>query len=65
MKPGHDDPAVHARALTKRYAGTDVVDDVDLTIRPGELFGFLGPNGAGKTTTIAMLCTCCGPAPDA
>jgi daunorubicin resistance ABC transporter ATP-binding subunit/daunorubicin resistance ABC transporter membrane protein len=57
MNPGHDDPALQARALTRRYAETDVVDAVDLTVRSGELFGFLGPNGAGKTTTIAMLCT--------
>jgi len=31
------------------------VDDLSLTIRPGEIFGFLGPNGAGKTTTIRMI----------
>ncbi len=32
-----------------------VVDELDLTVNPGEIFGFLGPNGAGKTTTIKML----------
>jgi ABC-2 type transport system ATP-binding protein len=31
------------------------VDDLTLTVRPGEIFGFLGPNGAGKTTTIKMI----------
>ncbi|MCK7468693.1 MAG: ATP-binding cassette domain-containing protein [Desulfosudis oleivorans] len=31
------------------------VDDLTLTVSPGEIFGFLGPNGAGKTTTIKML----------
>jgi ABC-2 type transport system ATP-binding protein len=31
------------------------VDDLDLTVRPGEIFGFLGPNGAGKTTTLKMI----------
>ena len=31
------------------------VDDLNLTVKPGEIFGFLGPNGAGKTTTIKML----------
>ena len=31
------------------------VDDLTLTVRPGEIFGFLGPNGAGKTTTIKLI----------
>ncbi len=31
------------------------VDDLTLTVKPGEIFGFLGPNGAGKTTTIKMI----------
>src|SRR5512136_2371396 len=31
------------------------VDDLTLTVRPGEIFGFLGPNGAGKTTTLKMI----------
>jgi ABC-2 type transport system ATP-binding protein len=45
-----------ARGLTKVY-NDDVtaVDDLDLEIRPGEVFGLLGPNGAGKTTTVLML----------
>jgi sodium transport system ATP-binding protein len=33
------------------------VDDLNFTVRPGEIFGLLGPNGAGKTTTLRMLCT--------
>ena len=41
--------------LTKRYAETLAVDNLNLTIREGEVFGLLGPNGAGKTTTILML----------
>jgi len=43
--------------VTKRYKGANVnaVDQLDLTVRPGEIFGFLGPNGAGKTTTIKMI----------
>jgi len=48
-------PAVEARGLTKRYGDTLAVDRLDLSIRPGEIFGLLGPNGAGKTTTILML----------
>ncbi len=41
--------------LTKRYGAKTAVDDLNLTIRKGEVFGLLGPNGAGKTTTILML----------
>lgn len=40
--------------LTKRYRNVTAVEDLTLTVRPGELVGFLGPNGAGKTTTIRM-----------
>ena len=42
--------------VTKNYGTRDAVQDLHLTIPPGELFAFLGPNGAGKTTTIKMLC---------
>ncbi len=41
--------------LTKQYGNITAVDNVNLEISKGELFGFLGPNGAGKTTTIKML----------
>ncbi|NBO93199.1 MAG: ABC transporter ATP-binding protein [Planctomycetia bacterium] len=40
----------------KRYGTKLAVEDLNLTIAPGELFAFLGPNGAGKTTTIKLLC---------
>lgn len=40
--------------LSKQYGRVTAVDQVNLAIRPGEIFGFLGPNGAGKTTTIGM-----------
>jgi ABC-2 type transport system ATP-binding protein len=45
--------------LTKVYEGSDfrAVDDLDLTVHRGEIFGLLGPNGAGKTTTAGMLTT--------
>ncbi len=45
--------------LTKVYAGTDfaAVDQLNLSVRGGEIFGLLGPNGAGKTTTAGMLTT--------
>jgi len=41
--------------LTKKYAKTVAVDDLNLAVSGGEIFGFLGPNGAGKTTTIRMM----------
>ena len=47
--------AIETRALTKRYGNKTVVDQLDLTVREGELFALLGVNGAGKTTTIRML----------
>ena len=46
--------AIATRGLTKRYGDMVAVDDLDLTVERGELYGFLGPNGAGKTTTIRM-----------
>jgi ABC-type multidrug transport system ATPase subunit len=47
---------VQTRGLTKRYDDAIVaVDDLDLRVRRGEVYGFLGPNGAGKTTTLRML----------
>jgi len=47
--------AIRTVGLTKRFGSARGVDDVDLEVRPGEIFGFLGPNGAGKTTTIRVL----------
>ncbi|CAI6084250.1 ABC transporter ATP-binding protein [Cohnella sp. JJ-181] len=41
--------------LTKRYGGKTVVDNVDMSIQAGDIYGFLGQNGAGKTTTLRML----------
>ncbi|MGZ3146733.1 ABC transporter ATP-binding protein [Lentzea chajnantorensis] len=46
---------VTTEKLTKRYGDRAVVDEVGLSVRRGEVYGFLGPNGAGKTTTIRML----------
>jgi ABC-2 type transport system ATP-binding protein len=42
-------------ALTKKYGGTTVVDDINFTARPGRVTGFLGPNGAGKSTSMRMM----------
>jgi ABC-2 type transport system ATP-binding protein len=48
-------PAVWARGLVRKFGKTTAVDDVDLTIAPGEFYGLLGQNGAGKTTTIKCI----------
>jgi ABC-2 type transport system ATP-binding protein len=50
-------PAVHATGLVKTFGDLRAVDGIDLTVRPGEIFGVLGPNGAGKTTMLQMLAT--------
>ncbi len=47
--------AIHTEKLTKHYGDVEALVDLDLDVRPGEVFGFLGPNGAGKTTTIRLL----------
>jgi ABC-2 type transport system ATP-binding protein len=47
--------AIQAEGLTKRYGETLALDSLDLSIEPGEVYGYLGPNGAGKTTTIRLL----------
>jgi len=46
---------IEAVGLTKKYGQFTAVDNLDLSINKGEIFGLLGPNGAGKTTTILML----------
>jgi ABC-2 type transport system ATP-binding protein len=46
-----------AEKLNKFYGDVKAVQDLDLTVYSGEIFGFLGPNGAGKTTTIRMMTT--------
>ncbi len=46
---------VAVRGLTKQYGEIRAVDDVDLTVEAGDVFGYLGPNGAGKTTSMRMM----------
>lgn len=54
-----NDEVIRCEKLTKRYRNGNIlaVDQLDLTVRCGEIFGLLGPNGAGKTTTVGMLTT--------
>ena len=47
--------AVEALALRKEYGPRVAVDDVDLTVHRGDVYGYLGPNGAGKTTSLRMM----------
>jgi ABC-2 type transport system ATP-binding protein len=48
-------PAIQTTALTKFYGASRGIEDLDLRVQRGEVFGYLGPNGAGKTTTIRLL----------
>ncbi|MFH9353300.1 ABC transporter ATP-binding protein [Kitasatospora sp. NPDC017646] len=54
-------PVIELRALTKRYGTTTGIEDLDVTVEAGEVFGLLGPNGAGKTTTLRCLVGLLGP----
>jgi ABC-2 type transport system ATP-binding protein len=49
--------AITVEGLTYRFGDHVAVDDVSLSVEPGEVFGLLGPNGAGKTTTIRVITT--------
>lgn len=51
-----DELAVEARGLTRRFGSLVAVDDLDLSITRGQVYGFLGPNGSGKSTSLRMLC---------
>jgi ABC-2 type transport system ATP-binding protein len=48
---------IETKNLTKNYGTLTAVDDLNLTIKDGDIFGFIGPNGAGKTTTMRILVT--------
>ena len=48
-------PLVEARGLTKRYGARVAVEELSMSMRRGQVYGFLGPDGAGKTTTLRML----------
>lgn len=49
------DIVIHTERLTKRYGKLLALDNLNLDVQRGEIFGYLGPNGAGKTTTIRLL----------
>src|SRR3990172_10215760 len=51
-----NDVAVDVEDLSRRFGDFVAVDNISLSVKKGEVFGFLGPNGAGKSTTIRMLC---------
>jgi len=53
--PQMETPAIQTHGLTRRFGALTAVEDVTLSVAPGQFFGFLGPNGAGKSTTIKML----------
>lgn len=53
--PGRTDPVIEVEHLRKTYGSKVAVDDVSLTVHPGEVVGILGPNGAGKTTTVECI----------
>ena len=49
------DAAIDLRGLTKSYGTNRGIFDLNIQLKPGEIFGFLGPNGAGKTTAMKMM----------
>src|SRR3989339_122645 len=51
----NSDHVIEVRGLTKRFKSLTAVNNLDLNVYRGDVFGFLGPNGAGKSTTIRML----------
>jgi ABC-2 type transport system ATP-binding protein len=52
---------IETRKLTKRYGDLIAVNEIDLKLAEGDVFGFIGPNGSGKTTTMRMIATLLGP----
>ncbi len=54
-RTGAGAPPLEVRGLVKLYGSLAAVNGVDLTIEPGDVYGYLGPNGAGKTTSLRMM----------
>ncbi|MGN1287705.1 MAG: ABC transporter ATP-binding protein [Bradyrhizobium sp.] len=55
-QPSASSIAIDVKGLTKSFSGREVVHDLSMQVKRGEIYGFLGPNGSGKTTTIRILC---------
>ena len=53
--------SIIANSLTKSYGNVKAVNEIDLSVKTGQVFGFIGPNGAGKSTTIKLLTTLISP----
>ena len=52
---------ITTRKLTKQYGDLVAVNNIDLDLSEGDVFGFIGPNGSGKTTTMRMIATLLNP----
>lgn len=52
---------IETRQLTKRYGHLIAVNEINLNLKEGDVFGFIGPNGSGKTTTMKMIATLLSP----
>src|SRR3954467_8084932 len=52
-----DRHGIQVEGLVRKFKDVRAVDGIDLTVAPGEIYGFLGPNGAGKSTTVLVLTT--------
>ncbi|MDH5731536.1 MAG: ATP-binding cassette domain-containing protein, partial [Gammaproteobacteria bacterium] len=50
-------PAINAKGIVKRYGSNVALNEIDLEVPQGMIFGILGPNGAGKTTLLRVLST--------
>ena len=56
MNEGTPEYVIDVKQLNKKFGDKHVVNNVDMRVKKGEIFGFLGPNGSGKTTTLRMIC---------
>lgn len=54
-QPTHPQFVIVTQNLNKEFAGTPVVQDLNLAVPQGKIFGFIGPSGCGKTTTVRLL----------